>query len=58
VIAWGEDGVAPPGVDDPEVFLRARGGDMVIGKSDDWIEAYARRKATVDNPTGRLQAAE
>jgi len=56
--ALAEDGVAPPGVDDPEVFLRARGGDMVIGKSDDWIEAYARRKATVDNPTGRLQAAE
>ena len=56
--ALADDGVAPPGVDDPEVFLRARGGDMLIGKSDDWIEAYAQRKATLDNPTGRLQAAE
>ncbi len=56
--ALADDGVAPPGVDDPEVFLRARGGDMMIGKSDDWIEAYARQKATLDDPTGRLQAAE
>ncbi len=56
--ALAEDGVAPPGVDHPEVFLRARGGDMVIGRTDDWIEAYARQKATLDDPTGRLQAAE
>ena len=58
VRALADDGVAPPGVDDPEVFLRARGGDMMIDKSDDWIEAYARQKATLDDPTGRLQAAE
>ena len=50
--------MADDGDDHPEVFLRARGGDMLIGKSDDWIEAYARRKATLDDPTGRLQAAE
>ena len=53
-----DDGAVPPGVDDPEVFLGARGGDMVIGEGDDWIEAYARRKATLDDPTGHLQAAE
>ncbi len=52
------DGTTPPGVDDPEVFLRARGGDMVIGEADDWVEAYSARRATLDDPTGRLQAAE
>ena len=56
--ALADDDVAPPGVEDPEVFLQARGGDMLIGKSDDWIKAYAHRKATLDDPTGRLQAAE
>jgi phenylpropionate dioxygenase-like ring-hydroxylating dioxygenase large terminal subunit len=55
---YAKDGTAPPGVDDPEIFLGARGGDMVIGPSDDWIRAYAERKATLDNPTGRLEAAE
>ncbi len=56
--ALADDGAPPPGVDDPEIFLRARGGDMVIGPTDDWIEAYARHRQTLDDPTGRLQAAE
>ncbi len=56
--ALADDGTPPPGVDDPAVFLEARGGDMVIGEADDWIKAYARLKATLDDPTGRRQAAE
>lgn len=52
------DGTAPPGVDDPEVFLGARGGDLLVEDGADWNRAYAERRNAFLDPTGRLQAAE
>ena len=49
-------GIAPPGVDDPAIFLNARGGDLVISEGEDWIEAYAGSKRTLADPTGMLNA--
>ncbi len=43
------------GADGPLHVIRSRSPDPLF---DDWIDAYARRRATLDDPTGRLQAAE
>jgi hypothetical protein len=48
--AFDEDGVVPPGVDDPTVF-RVRGGGVVLPKDADWLTATADlRRAFVDHP--------
>ena len=56
--AYKKDGTLPPGIDDPEVGLRARAGDYIAGNNVDWRQAYNDvMRASVD-PTGRLIAAE
>jgi phthalate 4,5-dioxygenase len=37
--ALDEDGITPPGVDDPAVY-RQRSGEMVIPRAQDWWDAY------------------
>ena len=36
-----DKGQAPPGVDDPEVFLEARGGSCYTARGLDWERVYA-----------------
>ena len=56
--AFQKDGAAPPGVDDPEVALGARGGDFLADRDADWSEVYAARRRDSSDPTGHLHAAE
>ena len=55
-----KDGTPPPGVDDPEILLGARGGDFLADESVDWLKAYADQRKSFLDPTGHLgqQAAE
>jgi hypothetical protein len=53
-----EAGIAPPGVDRPEIYLRARSGDYITPKNTDWRTAYTDEIRRSANPTGQLQAAE
>ena len=54
-VAFADDGTAPPGVDDPETYLRARSGDYAADADTDWRDAYAERMRQSENPTGRLR---
>src|SRR5262245_4122894 len=51
------EGIAPPGVDHPEVYHGARGGDFVGSPSIGWLEAYANEMRNAINPTGALRIA-
>ena len=53
-----QNGIAPPGVDNPTAFLGARGGDFVAPAALDFNAAYWREMGLSQNPTGHLQAAE
>lgn len=53
-----DKGVVPPGVDNADVFLSARGGDFVSPAELDFNGAYWREMRRSENPTGRLLAAE
>ena len=49
-LALRDHGIAPPGVDNPEVYL-TRSGGAIIPRSADWLEATReRRKALVQHP--------
>ena len=52
-----DKGIAPPGVDDPEVFLEARGGSCYTAKGLDWEQVYADQLAAAVRP-GLAIAAE
>ena len=52
------DGVAPPGVDDPEVFMTARSGFFVEDPAVDWQQAYDEQVAQAVHPTLVGEAAE
>jgi hypothetical protein len=54
-LALAEDGTIPPGVDDPESYLRARGGDFLADAGTDWLDEYAARLRAAEDPTGRLK---
>ena len=41
--ALAEKGTVPPGVDDPEVYHKARGGEYLSRSTDDWLEIYFQR---------------
>jgi len=56
--ALAEKGIMPPGVDDPEIVLRARSGAYVASESVDWRAAYAERLRRSISPAGMLRAAE
>ena len=53
-----DKGIVPPGVDNADVFLSARGGDFVAPAELDFDGAYWREMRRSENPTGRLLAAE
>ena len=55
-----KEGTPPPGVDDPKIFLGARGGDFLAQEKVDWLKAYDEQRKSFLDPTGRLrqQAAE
>ena len=52
-----EQGVAPPGVDHPELLQGARGGDFLSSASTGWLEAYGKQMRDAKNPTGALRVA-
>jgi phthalate 4,5-dioxygenase oxygenase subunit len=51
------EGIAPPGVDHPETFQAARGGDFVTPNSIGWLQAYADELRVSKNPSGVLKIA-
>jgi len=51
------EGLTPPGVDHPQTFQGARGGDFVSKKSIGWLEAYTDQMRKSKNPTGALKIA-
>jgi hypothetical protein len=55
---FAKTGAPPPGVENPEVYLQARGGDFVAPEAAKWRDAYERQMQGYKNPTGRLLAAE
>jgi hypothetical protein len=45
-----QEGITPPGVDDPDVFS-VRTGDVILPKETDWLEGTAHlRKSFVEHP--------
>ncbi|MFP6734743.1 MAG: Rieske 2Fe-2S domain-containing protein [Rhodospirillales bacterium] len=55
---FAKTGAPPPGVENSEVYLQARGGDFVAPEAAKWRDAYERQMQGCKNPTGRLLAAE
>ncbi|HXZ00823.1 MAG TPA: Rieske 2Fe-2S domain-containing protein [Stellaceae bacterium] len=56
--AWRDDGAAPPCVDDPTPYLKARSGYFLSEDGIDWRNAYARQVETAARPAPMPQAAE
>ena len=50
-------GIVPPGVDDPDVYMRARSGECVVDTTD-WRQAYDERMKIAVRPTAYKIAAE
>jgi phthalate 4,5-dioxygenase oxygenase subunit len=50
-------GITPPGVDHPELYQGARGGDFVTPSSVGWLQAYGDEMRASKNPTGALKIA-
>ncbi len=38
-----EEGVMPPGVDEPHIY-RQRSGEMILPRTADWWDAYVKRR--------------
>ena len=54
-----EDGTVPPGVDDTEVFWKARAGSFYADDKIDWLDAYQQQlKTAIRWPAPGQQAAE
>ncbi|MGZ5853929.1 MAG: Rieske 2Fe-2S domain-containing protein [Xanthobacteraceae bacterium] len=51
------EGIVPPGVDNPETYQGARGGDFVGPSSVGWLQAYSDEMRASQNPTGVLRMA-
>jgi phenylpropionate dioxygenase-like ring-hydroxylating dioxygenase large terminal subunit len=51
------EGILPNGVDHPELYGGARGGEFIAPASVGWLEAYADQIRNSINPTGALRAA-
>lgn len=51
-------GLTGPGVENPETFRGARGGDFVGPSTIGWMQSYADELRASQNPTGFLKAAE
>jgi hypothetical protein len=54
--AFDKDGAVPPGVDDPEAYLRVRSGDFVADAKIAWRDAYEMQMKNAIRPLA--QAAE
>ena len=52
-----QSGVAAPGVDRPETYQGARGGDFLSSPTVGWLEAYSDQMRASKNPTGALRVA-
>jgi hypothetical protein len=52
-----DKGVAPPCVDQPDIFKQVRSGEAVLAV-DDWQAAYRDRLKHALRPTGWREAAE
>jgi phthalate 4,5-dioxygenase len=52
-----QEGIVPPGVDNPETYQGARGGDFASSASLDWLRAYSDEMRASSNPTGALRIA-
>jgi len=48
--AFQETGHAPPGIDQPELYLNARGGHFVSGPGVDWERAYDEQLRSAEGP--------
>jgi hypothetical protein len=56
---FADDGVVPPGVDDTEIFWKARAGSFYADATIDWLDAYREQlKTAVRWPAPGQQAAE
>jgi len=53
-----DNGTAPPGIDNPEVFYGARGGFFFTAEGADWREAYTEQLRDAVRPAAPKQAAE
>ena len=54
-----DQGVAPPGAEDPGVYRGARSGYFVSGDKSEWREVYANKLAEATHPPARaMRAAE
>jgi len=51
------EGITPPGVENPETYHGARGGDFLGSTSIGWLEAYSNEMRESLNPTGALRIA-
>ena len=51
------EGIVPPGVDNPETYQGARGGDFVGPASIGWLQSYSDEMRASQNPTGKLRMA-
>ena len=51
------EGITPPGVDNPETYLGARGGDFIGPSTIGWLQAYSDEIRASSNPTGVLRVA-
>jgi hypothetical protein len=49
--------MVPPGVDNPETYQGARGGDFASSSSLVWLRAYSEEMRASNNPTGALRIA-
>jgi phenylpropionate dioxygenase-like ring-hydroxylating dioxygenase large terminal subunit len=57
VQALQESGTVPPGVDEPDIYLRARSGEIMAGAGENWETVYEDRLQAALRP-GARQAAE
>jgi hypothetical protein len=56
---FAEEGTVPPGVDDAEIFWKARAGSFYADDKIDWLDAYKEQlKSAVRWPAPGQQAAE
>jgi hypothetical protein len=56
---WRDQGVLPPGVEDTEVYRRARSGYLISAATSAWQELYAEQlAAAVHPPPSPLRAAK
>ena len=54
--AFGRTGAPPPGVDQPEVYLNARGGHFVGEPGVDWQQAYEKELREANGPAKAMRA--